>query len=60
VTEIEKAFNQGVDECARVLEAAARSIPPQHAVTAKGLEELADDMRGLALGTRLSIGVEAT
>ena len=50
-SEIERAFNRGVAECVLILEAAAESIPPQHAVKPSGLKTLADDLRGLMLGT---------
>ena len=50
MTELEIAYNQGVDECARVVALAASQIPPQHAVTVSGIKTLADDLRGLKLG----------
>lgn len=47
MTEIETAYNQGVDDACRILEAAAKQIPKGHAVTITGLGELARDMRQL-------------
>lgn len=45
MTEIEAAYNHGVDDACRILEAAAKSIPPQHAVTVSGLGDLTRDIR---------------
>lgn len=49
MTEIEAAYNQGVDDACRILEAAAKSIPKGHAVTITGLGELACELRQLII-----------
>lgn len=46
MTEIDAAYNQGVEDACRILEAAAKSIPPHSAVTVSGLADLVRDMRG--------------
>jgi hypothetical protein len=45
MTEIEAAYNQGVEDACLILESAMKSIPKGYAVTISGLADMTRDMR---------------